>query len=186
MKKLLIFAILLFQVGIFANAQTDENQKKLSRKERKELKKKEAIENKARLLEIVNNKAFVLETHTVFDRYGMSYNMNPTTNFVGLMDETSTVQLGFDHLVGWNGVGGITLDGRVTKFEVDEGKDGQPITVKFRVMGAAMGPASIIITIQSDGNARAYISGDFGERISFQGRFVSTEESIVYKGTPLY
>ncbi|MBX2841790.1 MAG: hypothetical protein KTR26_08455 [Flammeovirgaceae bacterium] len=53
---------MLFQIGIFANAQSDENPKKLSKKERKELRLKEAKENKAKLMEIINNKASVLET----------------------------------------------------------------------------------------------------------------------------
>ncbi len=42
------------------------------------------------------------------------------------------------------------------------------ITINMRASSAALEPLSLTITVQPDGNARTYISGDFGERISFQ------------------
>ncbi|WP_020530206.1 DUF4251 domain-containing protein [Flexithrix dorotheae] len=179
-----IFIFIFCLIGSYGFGQ--ETNKNLSKKEKKALKRQEALENKEALLLIVNKQRFVIEANTVFDRYGQSFIMNPTTNFVGVKDDVATIQLAFDAVVGLNGVGGVTLDGKISKYEVKEGKDTKPITINMRASGAAMGPVSLSITVQPDGNARAYISGDFGERISFQGRLVSLEKSGVYKGMSLH
>ncbi|MDW7692662.1 DUF4251 domain-containing protein [Flammeovirgaceae bacterium SG7u.111] len=187
MKKLILSLLVLFQLSAVAVfAQENKEEKKLTKKEKKELKMRERLEQKEVLLAIINEGRFVIETHTVYDRYGQSYNMNPNINFVAIDKDKSTIQLAFNHLVGWNGVGGITLDGTVTKLEINEGKNNKAIQVQMRVSNRGTGWADINISVSNDGYARAYIRGDFGERITFSGQLVSLEESSVYKGMPLF
>ena len=107
-------------------------------------------------------------------------------NFVGIKGDEGALQLGFDGLIGWNGVGGVTIDGKVTKYEVKEGKNNSSPTVSLRFQGRGVGSASINVTLNSSGQASARISGDFGDRITFSGIIKSLDESTVYKGQSLF
>jgi hypothetical protein len=163
-----------------------QEEKKLSKKERKELKKQQQIEKKQAIMALLDSKSWVIEAHTVFDRYNQSYQLNPSINFVGIKDDEGALQLGFNGLIGWNGVGGITVDGSVTKYEIKEGKADTGPTVNLRFQGRGIGSATINLTINTSGQATARVSGDFGDRITFSGMIKSLEESNVYKGQSLF
>lgn len=182
--RIIVFFIVMFLVNtnyIFA-----QEEKKLSKKERKELKKQQQIEKKQAIMALLDSKSWVIEAHTVFDRYNQSYQLNPSINFVGIKDDEGALQLGFNGLIGWNGVGGITVDGSVTKYEIKEGKADTGPTVNLRFQGRGIGSATINLTINTSGQATARVSGDFGDRITFSGMIKSLEESNVYKGQSLF
>ena len=182
--KILVFCISLLIITSYAVfAQED---KKLSRKEKKELKKQQQLVQKQALLDLINSQNWVIEAHTVFDRYNQSYQLNPTINFIGIKGDEGALQLGFDGLIGWNGVGGVTIDGKVTKYEVKEGKKNSSLTVSLRFQGRGVGSASINVTLNSSGQASSRVSGDFGDRITFSGIIKSLDESTVYKGQSLF
>ena len=163
-----------------------QEQKKLSKKEKKELKARQLEEQKQAIIDLLESKSWVIEAHTVYDRYNQSYQLNPTINFVGVKNDEGALQLGFNGLIGWNGVGGVTIDGKVTRYEVkDEKKDKTP-TVVLRFQGRGIGSATINVAVNTSGQATARVSGDFGERISFSGLIKSLEESVVYKGQSLF
>lgn len=183
MKKLLVLFIPVACLFMVSQAQDKSDKTKLSRKERKELKRKEAEKEKQRLLEFARDSTWVIETHTVFDRYHNSYIMNPTINFVSVIDDEATVQLSFSNLPGWNGLGGITMDGSVDKYEVKPNKEGKPFTIEVRASGAALGAVDLFITVNSAANASCTLRGNFGERLTFTGKFVNAAESNVYKGS---
>lgn len=176
----------LFIVLIFSSASFGQESHKLSKKERKELKKKEQLEQKRALLELLHSREWVIEAHTVFDRYNQSYQLNPSINFVGVKGNEGALQLGFDGLIGWNGVGGVTIDGTVTQYEVKEGKENQSPSANIRFQGRGVGSASINISLNTSGQATAKVSGDFGDRITFSGMIKPLDESVVYKGQSLF
>ncbi len=182
--KIIVFCFSLILITI--NASVAQENKKQSRKEKKELRKLQQAEQKKVIVELLTSKTWVIEAHTVFDRYNQSYQLNPTINFVGINGDEGALQLGFDGLIGWNGVGGVTIDGSVTKYEIKEGKENSSPTVSLRFQGRGVGSASIHITVNSSGQASARVSGDFGERITFSGMLRSIEESVVYKGQSLF
>ena len=181
-----IIVIYLGLIILFTHSTIAQENQKLSRKERKELKKQEQIAQKKAILDLLYKKAWVIEAHTVFDRYNQSYQLNPTINFVGVNGDEGAMQLGFDGLIGWNGVGGVTIDGKVTKYEIKEGKENQSPTANLRFQGRGVGSASINISVNTSGQATARVSGDFGDRITFSGIIKSLEESSVYKGQSLF
>lgn len=182
--KIIIFCISFFLFTI--NVSIAQQNKKLSRKERKELKKQQQIEQKKAILNLLKGQAWVIEAHTVFDRYNQSYQLNPSINFVGIKGEEGALQLGFNGLIGWNGVGGVTVDGTITKYEIKEGKEKSNPTVNLRFQGRGIGSASITINVNSSGQATARVSGDFGDRITFSGIIKSINDSSVYKGQSLF
>ena len=178
----LCISIFLFSIN-FAVAQ---DSKKLSRKEKKELKKQEQIAQNQAILELLESKKWVIEAHTVFDRYNQSYQINPTINFVGVRDEEGALQLGFDGLIGWNGVGGVTIDGKITRYEIKQAKERANPSINIRFQGRGMSSATINVSVNSSGLATAKVNGDFGDRITFTGMIKSLEESTVYKAQSLF
>lgn len=183
MRILVLFTIIIFS---FIEITLAQEQKKLSKKERKELKKKQQAEQKQAIILLLNSKAWVIEAHTVFDRYNQSYQINPSINFVGVKGEEGALQLGFNGLIGWNGVGGVTVDGNVTKYEIKEGNEKSSPAVNLRFQGRGVGSATISVTINTSGQATARVNGDFGDRITFSGIIKPLAESTVYKGQSLF
>ena len=178
--------MIFFVLGFAVMAQDSKDDRKAEKKARKEAKLQEAKDNTARLVEIVESKQFVLQANTLFDRYGKSLVLNSNLNFVGFDGEYSTIQLSFTGLVGWNGVGGVTIDGHITKMEVKVKDDGIGFTINAAVQNKGGGLTTMLFRVNSDGNARVDMNGNFGERLSFQGFIVPLSESTVYKGTPRY
>jgi len=178
----------LFIICIFLSYSVTfaQESQKLSKHEKKEQKQKEAQEQKKAIIELLKNKEWVIEAHTVLDRYSNSFQLNPSLNFVGVKGDEGALQLGFNGLIGWNGVGGVTIDGKVTKYELIEGNAKQGPSVSIRFQGRGVGSANISINVNTSGQATARVSGDFGERITFSGMIVSLENSTVYKGQSLF
>ena len=121
--KAISLVLIMIILGGSSFAQTKEDNK-AAKKAKKEAKALQDKENTAALISLVESKKFVLEANTLFDRTGMSYILNSSLNFVGFDGVNSTIQLGFDQLIGWNGVGGVTIDGQITKMEIKTKKNG--------------------------------------------------------------
>ena len=186
MKKYSILLILIFLISTSLFAQEMEGKQKLTKEQRKELRKQKTLENKQKIIDLLNSQQWIIEANTVYDRYNQSYQLNPTINFVGVDNKDAALQLGFDGVVGWNGVGGVTIDGTVTSYKVNEGKGNSSPSVSLRFSGRGTGSANIHVTVNSSGNATARVNGDFGSRITFQGQLVPVSESVVYKGQSLF
>lgn len=192
MKRLSLFLVIgLFSCTILLAQTENPDSKNLTKEEKKALKlakkEEEARKREEALTQyqsLAQDRHWVLEAHTVFAKGGRSFPMNPSINFVSVIGDEATIQLSFDGIIGWNGVGGITLEGKTTKYEVSESKNA--ITITLTAIGSGMGPADLLVTISPDGNGRATVSGNWGQRITFSGNFVPSEESRVYKGTPTY
>ena len=116
----------------------------------------------------------------------MSFQLNSNINFVGFDGKYATIQLAFDQLIGWNGVGGITLDGTIENVEVKKGKNDIGVSATINVRPKTGGMIRMVFRSSSDGNARVDVSGAYGDKFSFQGRIVSLAETTVYKGTPIF
>ena len=188
---LLVVTMLISFDHISAQQLQDPDTRSLSPEEKKALKKsKKEEENRARqealsgYKSIAGEKDWVIEAHTVYNKGGRSFPMNPTTNFVRVNGDETTFQLAFNGIAGWNGIGGITLDGHINKYVVSENKNA--VTISMLAMGPGMGPVDVLITVGPDGSGRATISGNLGDRITFAGRFVPYEASRIYKGMPTY
>ena len=181
-KSGLILSILLITFGtVFSQGDEKEMTRKERRQARKEQQKRErdiALDYYQKLMKKNN---WVIEAHTVYNENQESFVMNPTTNFVAVEENKVTVQLGFNHIAGWNGIGGVTLEGVVNNYKVNVQKNA--VNVRLNAMGRGLGVVDLLIMVSPNGNARATISGNWGNRITFVGEMVPRDESRVYKGT---
>jgi hypothetical protein len=176
----------LIAVGPAMMAQDNSAGQEITREEKKAAKQQQQDIDLKKIESILASRQWVLEAHTVQDRYGNSFHLNPTINFVAVDGDNGTVQLGFNGLVGWNGVGGVTIEGNVTVYEMEKVKKNRSPRVSLRFQGRGAGWASIDLTVNTSYQATARLLGDFGDRITFQGQLVPLSESVVYKGQSLF
>ncbi|OHX68126.1 DUF4251 domain-containing protein [Flammeovirga pacifica] len=199
-RNIVLLVTLLFAVSI--NAQdTLSNTKALSKKEIRAQKRAERIKEKeerkkaAKLFEQIlhaqavsgiDSMAFVLEATQVYDRYGNMENVSSNINFVSVNGDMAVFQLGFDGLVGLNGVGGITMEGKISDYKVKEEDNGRR-TVSFNVMGPVM-LARMQFSIDGNGNFANVKVRSQTENIelSFRGQVVPSKNSSVYEGMKLF
>ena len=145
-----------------------------------------AEENRARILDLVQNQTFVLEATSIIDRYQNRFEVSPTINFVKIEGDEGVVQFGFHHLVGYNGLGGLTLRGRISSYRVNIDDPKGPITLTAVLSSTGLiGAATLNMTIADNGLARATIIGSFGSRLTFAGGVYDLQETRAYQGTPI-
>jgi len=172
----------LLTLALFSFRLESFGQQKLTKEEKKAKREAEFKAAKETNLAIVQTQRWVLESGILYDRSGQSFILNSTLNFVMLDGDQTTIQLDLNALSGWNGVGGITFGGRVTKYEINEGKDNKPFSVKIRSQGAMQGSVDLDLSVSSAENVRCNVRGTQGDRLTFSGRLVPLDESVVYKG----
>ena len=131
----------------------------------------------------VNTRSFVLEAEALTFRDGTRVYVSSTTNFIAVDGDRGVVQISPSRfLSGPNGVGGVTLDGRVTGFTVTSGKN-DVVHIRAGITGAGISAEVDISLYPGSNEAYAVISPNFNSRtIRLEGRLVPYEQSRVYEG----
>ncbi len=150
---------------------------------RKELKQQKRLEDKAENLELINNKTWVLEINLVYDKQMNPYSLSSVTNFIMVEGDLITIQLTFMGLPDWNGIGGITLEGDMSKYEIKENKDAKPVDLTIFALGSAMGNVTLFGSIDSYKQGRFTYTDARGSQITLTGEFFSFEDSRIYKSS---
>lgn len=179
-KNLLVSLLLLLATLGYGQSKED---KKAEKAAKKEAKLEEQAIRMEPINELIRNKTWVLEGNQLkADKGRMATNLNPNLNFVSCTGENGTVQLSFNGIAGWNGVGGVTLEGKYDSYKVDEPKKkGQGVTLQANVRGSG-GFARMTLLIQSPTQVEVRISGNWGQQITMYGTIFSPDDSRVFKG----
>ncbi|MBN3035155.1 MAG: DUF4251 domain-containing protein [Bacteroidales bacterium] len=165
------------------------SQDEIPRKEARRLEKENRLEEenkqKKEMLGLLYSRSFVIMADEVRDQTGQRMFLTPMTNFVSINGNEAIVQLSIDHMVGWNGLGGITLEGLVSHFRIKEGKETRPASAEIRVTGGGIS-AHLFLTVFYDRRATIELAGDAGYNITFSGIMQETSESTLFKGRTTY
>jgi len=154
-----------------------------SKKQQEEM---EMRKNKDAILKLVDARSFVIKADMIQDRYLNNYQVNSTINFVKIDSNEAVIQFGFDQVAGWNGVGGLTVDGRIQNYKV-KGRSGMdPVSITADISSPGEGFLTLFLTIFNDGMAHATVTGSFGSRITFFGECQSLNGARIYQGTTRY
>ena len=171
--------------------------KKETKKAQKEAKKAEKAAKKAaeeaaemalfeQCVKAMENKDFVVEADRIEFKRGQFVSVTPSTNFVSVKGNQATVQLAFNVPTGGpNGIGGITVDGRITKEEFVTDKKGN-VTYEMMVQGTAISANVVIKIIKGSNHCSATVNPSFNSnRVSFTGTMYPSERSKAFKGRAL-
>lgn len=186
MKRIAAIVILLaITLAGMAQGQVPltKEEKKILRKERKKQDEKMMTINTA---QAVRSSQFILKADQVRGRGGLLFNVNPRINFVSVQGDEVYVQLGSDTGIGYNGVGGVTLKGKVTGYTIEQDKKNGTYYIQLNTMGTG-GGLSISMHVNITGDmANAVVQTNWGSRVDFIGRVVPAGKLQVYKGTETY
>jgi hypothetical protein len=186
MKRIIItvFAVLL-TLPAFTQELSKKEQKKLEKELKNEQKAEEAAQ-KAEIVDVmVHYQRFVLEAHTLKDKYGNSVNVSSNLNFIASDSISGVIQVGSNNYIGSNGVGGTTVEGSIAdyKYTVHEKSGSYNVSYYLRT---PVGSYDVRLTIYPDGRADADVSSTtWGDRLRYSGFVVPPALSRVYKGSSL-
>jgi hypothetical protein len=174
---------LLNAVAQEENSVDTETTRKLTREQKNEQKRLDAEETAKVVDWMVKNKKFVLEAYAVSNQYGERYEVNSRINFIAIDSNKITIQLAsMSGMGGYNGLGGITADGRITDFKINKvGKKSSGYSIQVLAM-TTIGSYDIFFNVSTNSNAVATIGGSWGGKLNYHGFLIPLSKSKIYKG----
>lgn len=154
---------------------------RLSRKDKKEARKAENYAFFQYLDTILTHKSFVLEADFIENQYGQRINVTPTLNFIRVDSLKAVLQTGSSRYLGYNGVGGVTAEGLLDRWEVTKNTKNMSYHIRFSV-NTNIGFYDVMLNVTADNYARATITGLTPGRLTYTGHLRSLFDSRVYKG----
>lgn len=195
MKKMILYAVMALMslpVGASACASSlrtaDGNTAAESEAQRKEKEEKKRAEERLDSLRFslacqsVEDGYFVVVADQIRGRYGRSVNVNESTNFVLVQGDKATVQFAIERgFSGPNGLGGITVEGRVSNVKIQYDKRGN-LVYSMSVTGTAIS-ADVYFTLPKNGTkCDVTVNSNYsGNRLTFSGE-LNPYKAEVFQG----
>lgn len=172
MKKIAVSVIVL----LFTIAVTGQDKGSLTKQERKALRLEEKNQREAALAmataEALRSGNFVLKADRLRGRGGSMINVDPTINFVAVQGKEAFVQVAPSSGFGLNGLGGVTLRGRITSMDVEQGKRHGSYNIVMNTLGQA-GNLTIFMNVNKTGQlASASVKTNWGSWVELNGYVV--------------
>ncbi|MGD0582803.1 MAG: DUF4251 domain-containing protein [Bacteroidales bacterium] len=155
---------------------------KISRQEKKEAKKARMEANYIILDSLLNSRQFVLEADYLQNNNGETKPVESNLNFIRLTGSKGTLQTGSDFRMGNNGVGGVTTEGDIGYWHLTRNPKGHSYDLRFSLM-TNMGHFDVFLTVNTDNNATATISGTTAGNLTWMGHLKTLNNSTVFKGS---
>jgi hypothetical protein len=186
MKRIIASAIIL----LMTIAGMAQGQAPLSKQEKRALKNEQKRQKEAVLTkntaEAINSNHFVLKADQIRGRGGYMINVDPVINFVAVQGDEAIVQLGSPTGMGYNGLGGITLRGKITSTSMHRDKKSGEYFITMNTIGTA-GSFTIFMHVNVTGEmATASVQSNWGGRVEFNGDLVPWAGTRVFKGTETF
>ncbi|MBR5029828.1 MAG: DUF4251 domain-containing protein [Muribaculaceae bacterium] len=152
-----------------------ENETKKERKER--IKKDHEIVDSIyhlKALYAIEDGYFVLQATQISNSYGnWALGLNDNSNFLLMQGDKGIFQVAYNTMsAGANGLGGVTLHGRISNMDIKEDKKGNAI-ISYNMIGRRMNAYVTITLFKGGDTAIATIDPTLGRgRITMRGRLV--------------
>lgn len=198
-KRVLFILLALFAVQVSLFAQ----EKKMTRKEKEaawcaERLKKRAQEERqimhsdsiqyVQAINAIRNGSWALEASNVTFNNGVTRFVTESTNFVSVDDGQAVVQTAFNNsnINSPNGLGGITLEGRVLDEELKMDKEGN-VYYNYNIQGAEISATVNVVITAHTNQATATVNPNFSSRqMTMSGYIYPYESAGVIEGTSGY
>ena len=181
-KILIVLFVALLSFPVLAQNMTKE-EKKAAKAEKKEQQEKADAERAVVIKNSIDAKQFVLEASFLADKRGQKVVVDPIFNFIGVDGEKGAFQFSKGTAVGYNGVGGVTVEGNVSNYEVSVTKKGV-YSIDFRI-SASFGSIFVSMNVFPNGQTEAAISGSNTSKLKYSGNLLPLAESRIYKGSSI-
>ena len=198
-KRVLFILLALFAVQVSLFAQ----EKKMTRKEKEAAWRAERLKKRAQeerqimhsdsiqyvqAINAIRNGSWALEASNVTFNNGVTRFVTESTNFVSVDDGQAVVQTAFNNtnLNSPNGLGGITLEGRILDEELKMDEEGN-VYYNYNIQGADISATvSVVITAHTN-QATATVNPNFSSRqMTMSGYIYPYDSAGVIEGTSGY
>jgi len=153
----------------------------LSRQQKKEARRDKRYYNFQVLDTIIRSKGYVIEADFLENGFGIRKPVLSELNFIKVNAGDAVLQTGSSVRTGYNGVGGVTAEGSISGLKIDKNLKNLTFFVRFTVV-TNIGIYDVAMTIDSDRNARATITGLTPGKLVYDGRLLPLGNSRIYKG----
>lgn len=198
-KRVLFILLALFAVQVSLFAQ----EKKMTRKEKEAAWRAERLKKRAQeerqimhndsvqyvqAINAIRNGSWALEASNVTFNNGVTRFVTESTNFVSVDDGQAVVQTAFNNtnVNSPNGLGGITLEGRILDEELKMDEKGN-VYYNYNIQGAEISATvSVVITAHTN-QATATVNPNFSSRqMTMSGYIYPYDSAGVIEGTSGY
>lgn len=198
-KRVLFILLALFAVQVSLFAQ----EKKMTRKEKEAVWRAERLKKRAQeerqimhsdsiqyvqAINAIRNGSWALEASNVTFNNGVTRFVTESTNFVSVDDGQAVVQTAFNNsnINSPNGLGGITLEGRVLDEELKMDKEGN-VYYNYNIQGAEISATVNVVITAHTNQATATVNPNFSSRqMTMSGYIYPYESAGVIEGTSGY
>lgn len=187
-KNIVVFLVLVFSLFFVVpevSAQDASLSKKEKKAEKKRLKEEQNLADWNKTKKMANDHRFVFKANQLFTKEG-SVSLDPKINFFYVVGDYAVIQLGFDGVfIGGNGVGGITSEGTVNRYEVKAENHKKPVQVELTVKpkaGQGIGVGTLVVKFYGDGYGEMIINSS-GFRL--KGQLETLEDTRIHVGNKL-
>ena len=134
----------------------------------------------------IRNRDFVLEADNVTFRNGNTVLVNSTTNFISVKGNRAVVQISpSNYASGPNGVGGVTVQGAISNYQVQTDKKGR-VYLSMNVNGIGISAQIELFITPGSNYSQATIYPNFNSNtVWVDGTIVPYENSNVFEGSSL-
>ncbi len=176
---------LLLSGGLFAQDQKTIKETKKEASQRKKEEKKAKIESQYKLTDsLLKGKKFVLEAQFLKYSSGDRVNVVSTLNFISIDSLSAVIQVGSMQRVGYNGVGGVTVQGRISNWKLEKDDKHKNFYLTLSIQGN-IDIYEVNMSIDYAGYTYAILNGINTGKLTFEGNLVSKEETVIFKGQTL-
>ena len=193
----IMLALLAVQVSLFAQ------DKKMTRKEKEAAWRAERLRKRAQeerqiirddsiqfvqAINAIRNGSWALEASNVTFNNGVTRFVTASTNFVSVDDGQAVVQTAFNNsnINSPNGLGGITLEGRVIGEELKMDKEGN-VYYNYSIQGADISATVNVVVAANSNQATATVNPNFNSnQMTLSGYIYPYDTAGVIEGNPGY
>ncbi len=154
---------------------------KLNRREKKEVRSAQLVQDYYILDSLFQAKSFVLEADYLQDRYGKRIPVTSNLNFIKVYESNGILQTGAPFGQAYNGFGGVTAEGSIGTWKITWNPDKLSYTLTFGLV-TNIGNYDVFMTVNSANHASATISGLGPGQLTLEDRLETVDNSRVFKG----
>ncbi len=181
MKTLIIILCVLTQVSnaVSQNVKTKKELRKEASQKKKEAKEAKLEDQYLATGAILNSRNLVLNANTKTSSSGVERNATAGLNFISVNSDNIVTQTGSNRSKGYNDVGGVTLKGKITKWDLLKNDKNKSFNLHLEITSNLGGwPYDINIDVSADGHASVTIGGSK----LFDGNIVERDYAHIYTG----
>lgn len=187
-RYLFIYLCLFYACLGLSQAQSKKEQRLADREKRREARALIDQEAHQAAVQALLDSNFVLTANYVYNQWGYGTPVTNNLNFISINKNTANLQLAFNGVLsGPNNLGGITVQGTITSYQVSINKKNNSAQCVFNVFGPVFNARVVVNLYGSSNNADASVDPNTsGRNLTFMGNIVPYNQAQIFEGTPRY